>query len=239
MRKSAVCYPHMQVCEWMHQDPHPAQPHPTHSMTKLSQTLQGAGLVPRRRHDSFTAPVFQMSQLHRLKFHSRSLKHPSCRTSQPKCTKHNVFYLTAEFEASQLQHLKLHSCSLKCPSCKIWNFTTKHNKVYLAAEFEASQLQYLKLHSCSSKCPSCRIWCFTAAEFEASQLQCTTCNKVCYLFDCGTDSEPCQKPHSYIHMENKFMKGWLPELCICYRNKIKNRDAGFWQPTRWWYGSCV
>ena len=125
MRKSTACYPHRQVCEWMHQDPHPAQPHPTHPMTKLSQTLQGAGLVPRCRRYSFTAPVFQVSQLHSLKLHSCSLKHPSCRTSQPKCNKHNVFYLTAEFEASQLQHLKLHSCSLKCPSCKIWNFTTQ------------------------------------------------------------------------------------------------------------------
>ena len=55
-------------------------PSPTHPMTKFSQTLQGAGLVPRCRHYSFTAPVFQVSQLHSPKLHSCSLKHPSCRT---------------------------------------------------------------------------------------------------------------------------------------------------------------
>ena len=48
-------------------------PHPTHPMTKLSQTLQGAGLVPRCRRYSFTAPVFQVSLLHSLKLHSCSI----------------------------------------------------------------------------------------------------------------------------------------------------------------------
>lgn len=169
-----------------------------------------------------------------------------------------------QFETSRLQNLKLRNPSapsiirsstllqsLKLHSCSIWSFTAAVFETS-QLQFEMSQLQNLKLHN--SKCTKHNKAFYLAAEFVASQLQfemsqlqnlklynssAPSAVRSGYLFDCGTNFEPCQKPHPYRHMENKFMKGRLPELCIFYRNKIKNRDAGFWQPTLGWYGSCV